>query len=152
MRDAVRNLRSLILAGEQYRQMLADAVGLGTTESQALSFLAVHGESGPSALGRGLGLTSSAATALVDRLERQGVAERVPHPHDRRQIIVRLTHRGRSVVDESRGWLAAALEKVEPSHLELVSAAMAAIADDLRSRTAARKAAGWPGATRALPE
>ena len=33
----------LILAGERYRQVLAEAIGLGTTESQALSYLEVHG-------------------------------------------------------------------------------------------------------------
>ena len=64
--QAVRSLRMLILAGERYRQVLAEAIGLGTTESQALSYLEVHGESGQSELARDLGLTSSALTALVD--------------------------------------------------------------------------------------
>jgi DNA-binding MarR family transcriptional regulator len=151
MSEAVRNLRSLILAGEHYRQVVAEAIGLGTTEAQALSFLAVHGDSGQSVLARGLGLTSSAATALVDRLERQGVAERVRHPVDRRRLIVRLTERGTAVVRESYAWLAAALEKIAPADLELVSASLAIIAGDLRTRTSAKEAGGWPGATKALP-
>ena len=149
--EAVRNLRALILAGEHYRQTLSGAIGLGTTESQALSYLAVHGESGQSVLARDLGLTSSASTALVDRLERQGVAERVPHPHDRRRLIVRLTDRGRAVVDESYTWLAATLEQVDPAELAQVSGWLAFLADDLRDRTTARQREGWRGSTHALP-
>ena len=100
--DAVRNLRRLILAAEHYRQAVSDAIGLGTTESQAVSVLALHGERGQSELARDLQLTSSASTALVDRLERQGVAERTRHPHDRRRTIVRLTDRGRQIAAESQ--------------------------------------------------
>ncbi|SEQ59146.1 DNA-binding transcriptional regulator, MarR family [Microlunatus flavus] len=147
----MRNLRSLILAGEHYRQAVSVAIGLGTTESQALSYLAVHGESGQSVLARDLGLTSSASTALVDRLERQGVCERVRHPRDRRRLIVRLTPRGQAVVDESHHWLAATLQQIDPSELEQVSHWIAFLADDLRTRTSAREAEGWRGATHALP-
>ena len=151
MDEAVRNLRSLILAGEHYRQTVSEAIGLGTTESQALSYLAVHGESGQSVLARDLGLTSSASTALVDRLERQGVCARVRHPKDRRRLIVRLTDRGQAVVDESHRWLAATLEQIDRGDLEKVSAALALLAEDLQTRTSTKQAAGWTGVTHALP-
>ena len=49
--DAVRGLRAVILAGENYRQVIAQATGLGVTETQALSYLAVHGDRGQNALG-----------------------------------------------------------------------------------------------------
>jgi DNA-binding MarR family transcriptional regulator len=124
----------LILAGERYRQVLAEAIGLGTTESQALSYLEVHGSSGQSALARDLGLTSSALTALVDRLERQGVAERVRHPQDRRRTTIRVTEQGAALVTESHDWLSATLERIEPAHLELVSESLAIIASDLFAR------------------
>ena len=64
MAEAVRNLRALIMAGERYRQSVAGSGGLGTTESQAISYLAVHGARGQSELAGDLSLTSSAATAL----------------------------------------------------------------------------------------
>ncbi len=124
----------LILAGEHYRQVLAEAIGLGTTESQALSYLEVHGSSGQSELARDLGLTSSALTALVDRLERQGVAERVQHPRDRRRTTVQVTERGAALVVESHQWLDATLDRIDPADLALVSAALATIADDLSTR------------------
>lgn len=151
MDRAVRNLRMLILAGEHYRQVVADAIGLGTTESQALSYLAVHGSSGQSELARDLGLTSSALTALVDRLERQGVAERVRHPRDRRRAIVQVTERGAVMVSESHRWLTATLERLDPDDLELVSAALVIIAEDLSTRTSGDVAEDWSDATRALP-
>lgn len=126
--EAVRSLRTLVLAGEHYRRVMATAVGLGTAETQALSYLAVQGETGQSSLARDLCLTSSASTALVDRLERHGVAERVRHPRDRRRSIVRLTRRGTVLMHESERRLAAALALVEPSQLGLVSTSMTTIA------------------------
>jgi DNA-binding MarR family transcriptional regulator len=124
----------LILAGERYRQVLAEAIGLGTTECQTLSYLEVHGSSGQSELARDLGLTSSALTALVDRLERQGVAERVAHPQDRRRTTIRVTERGASLVTQSHEWLDATLDRIDPADLELVSASLKIIAADLFSR------------------
>ncbi|GAA3552161.1 hypothetical protein GCM10022197_03900 [Microlunatus spumicola] len=124
----------LILAGERYRQVLAEAIGLGTTESQALSYLEVHGSTGQAELARDLGLTSSALTALVDRLERHGVAERVADPQDRRRSTIRVTEHGATLVTESHGWLDATLDRVEPDALGLVSASLALIAEDLFAR------------------
>lgn len=151
MDQAVLNLRRLILAGEHYRQVVAEAIGLGTTESQTLSYLAVHGSSGQSELARDLGLTSSALTALVDRLERQGVAQRVAHPHDRRRTIVSLTDRGVAVISESHRWLTATLERIAPDELAQVSRAMVVIADDLSTRTSGDQTDEWKDVTRALP-
>ena len=130
---------------------MAEAIGLGTTESQALSYLAVHGESGQSAMAHDLGLTSSAATGLVDRLERQGVAERVRHPKDRRRVIIRLTGRGLAMVSESHRWLAATLERIGRDDLALVSEALAIVAEDLWTRTSGDQADDWADVTRALP-
>jgi len=107
------------------------AIGLRTTESQALSFLALHGERGQSELARDLQLTSSASTALVDRLERQGVAERTRHPRDRRRTIVRLTERGRQIADESQRCLAHALQLLGPDQLVDFAGGLATVADDL---------------------
>lgn len=152
MHEAVLNLRRLILAGERYRQIMAEAIGLGTTESQALSYLAVHGSSGQSDMARSLGLTSSALTALVDRLERRGVAERVRHPKDRRRMIVQVTERGEAMTTASQRWLTVTMERIDPAELDLVSASLALIATDLATRTAGDEFVGeWGDGTRALP-
>ena len=129
--EAVHNLRLLILAAEHYRQSVSDAIGLGNTESQAVSILALHDERGQSDLARELQLTSSASTALVDRLERQGVAERTAHPRDRRRTNVRLTERGRSIASESERCLAHALQLLDADTLPTFVGGLAVVADDL---------------------
>jgi DNA-binding MarR family transcriptional regulator len=48
-----------------------------------------------SQLGKLLQIHQTSITSLVDRLEKQGLIERVPHPTDRRSILARLTPAGR---------------------------------------------------------
>ncbi|SEQ45287.1 MarR family winged helix-turn-helix transcriptional regulator [Microlunatus flavus] len=129
--DAVITLRSLVRAVERYRTSVSSSTGVGTTESQALSYLLVHGDRGQSELARELTLTSSAATALVDRLERHGVAERVRHPSDRRRTIIRLTHQGEQLADRVHQPLYASLGRVDAADLPAVSRWMGVIADGL---------------------
>jgi DNA-binding MarR family transcriptional regulator len=44
-------------------------------------------------------VTSGTMTNRVDRLEARGLVERLPDPHDRRGVLVRLTGTGRTTVD-----------------------------------------------------
>jgi DNA-binding MarR family transcriptional regulator len=133
--EAIRALRALILAGERYRQVLSDYVGLGVTDTQAVSYLTVHGDRGQNELAADLGLSSSASTALVDRLEREGIAERYPHPNDRRRTLVRLTSRGHAVVEVSRQWLLAALHDIPARDHQAVTPTLRSIADRLSERS-----------------
>jgi DNA-binding MarR family transcriptional regulator len=50
-------------------------------------------------------VTSGTMTNRVDRLAGRGLVERRPDPHDRRGVLVRLTHTGRSTVDGALGGL-----------------------------------------------
>ncbi len=127
-------------------------VGLGTTESQAVSSLALHGDRGQTELAKDLRLTSSASTALVDRLERQGVAERTRHPRDRRRTIVRLTDRGRHIAEESQSCLARALQELGGEELASFASGLAVVADHLDT-VASGMLAGEiePISTHALP-
>ncbi|SDU87705.1 DNA-binding transcriptional regulator, MarR family [Microlunatus sagamiharensis] len=131
LRAAASSLRALVLAAERYRSSVSSSVGLGATESQALSHLVAHGDRGQSELARELGLTSSAATALVDRLERHDVAERVRHPSDRRRTIIRLTARGTVLAERTHQPLQASLGQVEAADLPAVARWLATIAESL---------------------
>lgn len=135
MRRAVRGIRAVILAGEHYRQVIAQVTGLGVTETQAISYLAIQNERGQNDLGAALGITSSASTALVDRLERQGIAERYAHPRDRRRVLVRLTDRGQQIVEQSHEWLAAALRDVPAEDLPELGTTLFGIAQGLRDQS-----------------
>lgn len=44
-------------------------------------------------------ITSGTMTNRIDQLEKQGLVERLPHPEDRRALLVALTDKGRTVVD-----------------------------------------------------
>lgn len=135
--EAVRSLRALILAGERYRQVLSDHLGLGITETQAVSYLTVHGDRGQNELAADLGLSSGASTALVDRLERQGIAERYPHPSDRRRTLVRLSDRGHEVVQQSREWLGTAFRDVPAEDLGTLAGTLRSLAGRLDERSTA---------------
>ena len=130
--EAVRHLRAVIIAGESYRLVVAQVTGMGVTETQALSYLAVYGERGQNELATDLGITSGAATALLDRLERRGVAERQNHPRDRRRVVVALTEAGRAVLEMSHRTLGEAFASVPPDELLAVSEGLGRIAADLR--------------------
>ena len=78
--------------------------GLNPGEVGALSALRIAGSPyrlSPTALGKGLMLSSAGVTSRIDRLERRGLVRRLPDPDDRRGVIVELTDEGLSVVDEA---------------------------------------------------
>ena len=58
-------------------------------------------ETSPTRLAEAAQLTSGAMTNRLDRLQDAGLVERHPHPDDRRGLIVRLTRKGRELVDEA---------------------------------------------------
>ncbi|TKT80322.1 MarR family transcriptional regulator [Aquamicrobium sp. LC103] len=55
----------------------------------------------PTALYEATMVTSGAMTNRLDRLEKAGLIARGPHPQDRRGVIVRLTEKGRTLIDEA---------------------------------------------------
>jgi DNA-binding MarR family transcriptional regulator len=55
----------------------------------------------PTALYEATMVTSGAMTARLDRLEKAGLIARAPQPEDRRGILVRLTAKGRELIDEA---------------------------------------------------
>lgn len=56
-----------------------------------------------------LGITVGAASKVVDRLERAGLAVRTPHPSDRRSSLVELTAAGDAAHDSGLARLDAAM-------------------------------------------
>ncbi|MFI1098563.1 MarR family winged helix-turn-helix transcriptional regulator [Streptomyces sp. NPDC020917] len=72
-----------------FNQALADHFGLHPTDVQCLNLLSM--EADPVTIGRIgelTGLSTGAATRLVDRLERAGYATRTRDPEDRRRVLV----------------------------------------------------------------
>jgi DNA-binding MarR family transcriptional regulator len=101
--------------------------GINRTDWDALASLRRAGtpyERSPTELYRVLMRTSGGITHIVDRLEDERLVERIPDPADRRGLLVRLTRKGRSLVDragpthlDSERRMLAALTKQEQAEL-----------------------------------
>jgi len=72
----------------QFRNAMNEWAGLNATDMECLRHLFLKGVSTPSELARHTGLTSGAATAMLDRLEKAGLIERKPNPDDRRGTLI----------------------------------------------------------------
>jgi DNA-binding MarR family transcriptional regulator len=128
---AVSALREVILAGERYRRAASNYLGLDIGGSQAVSYLYSHGPMGPGELGALLGYTTASVTALLDRLEKENLAHRRPHPTDRRRSIVELTDHGVEAVRATGRWLVRSFDQVDPNMLATVVDVLVKIAQGL---------------------
>jgi DNA-binding MarR family transcriptional regulator len=78
--------------------------GIGRPEFDVLATLRRSGEPyelSPGALAGSMMLSTGGTTARLDRLEKAGLVRRVPSPTDRRSVLVRLTDRGRAIIDDA---------------------------------------------------
>lgn len=74
-----------------------------TWEFEVLSTLRRSGPTyqlAPKQLGQAALVSSGALTNRIDHLERAGLVERHPDPHDRRGLLIQLTAKGKARVDE----------------------------------------------------
>jgi DNA-binding MarR family transcriptional regulator len=133
-RAGIDALRELILAGHHFRQSVADVFGIGVTETAAISYLAARGDLGQTELARYLGITTSSATSLIDRLQANGWVTRVPHPGDRRRMSVRLTDQANQAVHDTRHWFRGALGTLTDDEMPLAADILTRVAAGLRSQ------------------
>ncbi|MEL7371075.1 MAG: MarR family transcriptional regulator [Myxococcota bacterium] len=79
--------RKLYAVIDRLDQAAANKVGVSRNDLRALNELE-HGPVRAGHFSETLGLTTGAVSSLIDRLERLGLAERIPDPSDRRAILV----------------------------------------------------------------
>lgn len=88
-------VRRIVMAGDRYTDVAAARARVHRTHLDALAALMQADQDGaeltPGGLGRSLGLSSAATTALIDRLEAAGHAERRRSERDRRSVTVHMT-------------------------------------------------------------
>lgn len=97
-----------------FRNAMGDWLGFNATDMECLRLLFLKGIATPSELARHTGLTSGAATAMLDRLERAGLIERRPNPDDRRGTLIAPTKSGAEKV-------ASGFESARKAQDELIS-------------------------------
>jgi DNA-binding MarR family transcriptional regulator len=107
--------------------------GLSMSQLGALFQVYRIGCSGVTDLGDDLGVTSSAASQLLDRLVQQGLIRRTEDPGDRRAKRILLTDKGLRVIQESirarQGWVAELADTLSESEKEASIAALHILID-----------------------
>jgi DNA-binding MarR family transcriptional regulator len=134
-------LRQVERAAQLLGRHLTTRLGGGLTDLEAhVLFHLVHLAPGVSPtlreLHTALGVRPSTLTAVVDRLERQGLVERTPNPADRRSALVVPTARAARTIAEVTAALdgieAAVAAAVEPADLAAFRKVLAALEEALQ--------------------
>ncbi len=112
-----RSMRNFILYAKEKNYSVA--------QLNALFRIHHKGACGISDLGEEMGVTSAAASQLLDKLVQQGLAVRTEDPLDRRNKRVALTEAGERIVQESmaarQSWLDHLADKLTPAEQEQVN-------------------------------
>jgi DNA-binding MarR family transcriptional regulator len=118
-----------IVLDQNRKAAVSEALGMSFARVRALRRLAAQPQT-LRALAERLGADPPYATLIVDDLEKRGLAQRTPHPDDRRSKLVALTEAGRAAAARADAILdepPAALRDVPPEDL----AAMLRVLDRL---------------------
>ncbi|MFE7182096.1 MarR family winged helix-turn-helix transcriptional regulator [Streptomyces erythrochromogenes] len=136
-----------------------DGVKPAVSPSQLRALLAVEGAEGINlrTLSEVLGSRPPSVTRLCDRLEAMGLLVRTPRPSSRREVELRLTPRGRALLDERRAVrmreLSAVLGRMAPEAVEALISGLEAFREAAAQSYPAggRPVAADPSAAPALP-
>jgi DNA-binding MarR family transcriptional regulator len=92
---------------------------LSDTQLAALATLEKHTEMTPGELAEHEKVQPPSMTRVIAALEERGLMRRMPHPTDRRQVVLTVTDQGREVVRQVRrlreAWLARRLRDLTPA-------------------------------------
>jgi DNA-binding MarR family transcriptional regulator len=81
-------------------ELVSQLLGINRTDARCLDILDQHGSMSAGDLAETSRLSTGAITAVIDRLERAGLAHRVPDPSDRRRVLVEVTPKAVEVATE----------------------------------------------------
>ena len=86
----VQGLRRVDTGTYALRIRLAENLGIGTIDINAMAFVGEVDGLTPKDLGKALNITTGSVTAMVDRLDSKGFMVRTPNPTDRRSVLLHL--------------------------------------------------------------
>jgi MarR family transcriptional regulator, organic hydroperoxide resistance regulator len=129
-------------------------VDVTMAQVKALYTIVAAGELRMSALATSLGVTSSTATGLVDRLVELRLATRHDDAHDRRQVVISATDQARVVLERFRELNAVGMRHllgfVDPADLPVIERAIRLMSDAVE-RAAAASVPATPAAEERNP-
>jgi DNA-binding MarR family transcriptional regulator len=95
--NLIRTANRLLAEIDRRRRIVAD---LSASAFQILAIVEGAGEPlPPHIIADRLLITSGTMTSLLDTLERRRLVRRVPHPSDRRKLLIDITDEARSILD-----------------------------------------------------
>ena len=100
VQQASSEMRTYQTAVDRFDEVVTNLLGINRTDGRCLDILEQRGPLTAGELARACGLTTGAMTTLLDRLERLGYLRRVPHPTDRRRVMVELTAKSRRFIEQ----------------------------------------------------
>jgi len=132
-REVRQSLHRFGLARDRLSAAVRHRTGLGASELEALEHLEEDGRMTQRELAHRLALTSGGTTLLVDRLERAGLVSRLPHPSDRRAVLLQLDRTAAATVaapplDRYHTAVATAARRLSAAEREAVAGFLAAAA------------------------
>lgn len=81
-------IREVLKLAQEFEAQLGSALGCNPTDLAAMRHLIESGPMTPTELAARLGVSTAAATMVVDRLGALGHASRAPHETDRRKVVI----------------------------------------------------------------
>ncbi|MBV8942827.1 MAG: MarR family transcriptional regulator [Solirubrobacterales bacterium] len=103
MQQLGAEIRANQRATDEVDELVVELLGVNRTAGRCLDILEQHGRMSAGQLAKRSGLTTGAVTAVIDRLERNGYAQRVRDLSDRRRVLVELTATAREIIWELMG-------------------------------------------------
>lgn len=120
-----RSMRHLLLYSRES--------GLSMSQMGALMLVHRKGAGGVSDIGDYLGITSAAASQMLERLVQQGIVVRSEDPHDRRVKQIALTEKGLRTLQESiqarQSWVDGLARLLTPAEQKQVTAALSLLVE-----------------------
>lgn len=130
---------AFVSALDANRQRIADDAGLSRTQLRALFRISQAAEITPKELGRYLGVTTGAVTAIVQTLVDHDLVARVEHPRDRRSLLLTLSAHGHEVMagihDDFERMITEATRSLDSDELAAFVRALDTVATEVRRLT-----------------
>jgi DNA-binding MarR family transcriptional regulator len=122
-------------SGREFKRFM-DETGLSFSQLNILMRLYHGGNSGVTEIGEQMGVTSAAASQVIDRLVLQGLIERTEDPKDRRAKRLALTQNGlelieKGIVARSR-WVEILTDALSPEQQNLTISALTLLTEAAR--------------------
>ena len=106
--EVIQQVRRSQTANQTFDLTVGELLGINQTDMRCLDIIQRRGGVSAGDLAREAGLTTGAVTAVIDRLERAGYAQRVADPSDRRRVMVEATPKLLELAEQYYGPLAEA--------------------------------------------